>query len=148
MRVVFLVIFVVMFLFSGCATQTQSVIIALKNKNIAIHNQAILKKTFTSKIIEVYNLGELSFKLRLSHYRVCINNQCMDKARFIKRLNPHYPTNLLDKIIQKQPLENIPITKTSNGFIQKTANFTYIVTPKKALFKDSKSHFLFLIREL
>jgi len=133
-------------LFIGCSYKTTPVIVAFKKNNLAINDQGFLKENSFSKKIEVYNVGQLVFVLTLKNNSICINNKCYDKKLFIHSLNSTYPYNLFDLIISKKPLPNIKIKKTKDGFIQKTKNIFYIVTPDKVLFKDKSNNFLFLIK--
>ena len=139
-------LFIIFLLFSGCSYKTTPVIVAFKKDNLTINDQGFLKENSFYKKIEVYNVGQLVFVLKIDNKRVCINNKCYDKALFIHQINKKYPINLFSLIIDKKPLPNIKIEKLKNGFIQKNGEIVYIVTNQKVLFKDRSHNFLFLIK--
>jgi len=143
MRYIFITI--VLF-FTACSYKTTPVIVAFKKDNLAINDQGFLKENSFSKKIEVYNVGQLIFVMTINSNNICIDNQCYDKKLFIKHLNPNYPLNLFELIIEKKPLPAMKITKTKDGFIQKQGNIIYIVTKTKVLFKDKNNKFLFLLK--
>jgi hypothetical protein len=136
-----------LFFFIGCAPKTTPVIVAFKNSGMAINDQGFLQETPFYKQIEVYNVGELVFVLTIKKNDICINNRCYDKTLFVHNLNPNYPSNLFDLILERRPIPDIKEQKINGGFIQKSDNFIYIVTDKKVLFKDKKGNFLFLLKK-
>jgi len=144
MKYCFLVLFL---LFSGCSYKTTPIIFAFKKDNLAINDQGFLKENSFSKKIEVYNVGQLVFVMSINSKNICINDKCYDKKLFIYKLNSNYPVNLFEIMINKQPLPNIKIKQTKNGFIQKKDNLLYVVTRKKVFFKDKNNNFLFLLKK-
>jgi len=143
----YILLIIITLLFSACSYKTTPVIVAFKKDSIAINDQGFLKENSFSKKIEVYNVGQLVFVMTINSNNICIDNKCYDKKLFIHSLNPNYPNNLFELIIDKKPLPNIKITKTKDGFFQKKDSFLYVVAKNKVLFKDKKRKFLFLLKK-
>jgi len=139
-------LFIIVILFTACSYKTTPVIVAFKKDKLAINDQGFLKENSFAKKIEVYNVGQLVFVLKITKNQICINQKCYDKVLFIKRLNPNYPSDFFSIIIDKKPLPNISIKYIKNGFIQKTDTILYIVTKDKVIFRDKAKKFLFLLK--
>jgi hypothetical protein len=78
-----------------------------------------------------------------------MNSRCMSKEKFVKNLSPDYPPDILDNIINGQPLEFLgKITKIKNGFVQKNGRFYYLVKGNKILFKDRQKNIVVFIKYL
>ncbi len=144
MRWIFLILF-----FLGCSTKTTPIYTLIKTPNLKVSDQGFLKEGFGYKEIEIYKAGMAPFKILIKNSLLCINNNCYDKGRFLKSLSPDYPPDLLDKILNRQPLLFFDkIIKVKGGFLQKNERFYYLATKKKVLFKDKKRKIAILIKNL
>jgi len=147
-RTNFLIIWFLLFLFTGCSYKTTPVEVAFRKNNFAINDQGFLKENNFATKIEVYQVGNLAFVFTIKNNSICINNKCYNKALFIHKLNPTYPSNLFETILSHKSFKNVKIIKIKDGFIQTTKNFFYKVTKNKVLFKDKQKNFLFLVKKL
>lgn len=127
--------FIIFFL--GCSTKTIPVYTVINTPYIKISDQGFLEKGINYKKLIIYKDANVPVEISLYKNTVCLNKKCYPKDKFIKKLSPDYPKNLLDNIIEKKPVKNLgKITKIKNGFLQKNKRFFYLVTDKKVLFKD------------
>jgi hypothetical protein len=140
-------IFVLFFL--GCSIKTTPVYVTFKSPKLKISDQGFLKEGYGYKEFDLYKAGA-SYKITLKNSYVCLNEKCMDKKIFVKEyLGEDYPSNFLEKVINKEPVESFgKIIKTKNGFIQKNSRFFYKVDKKSVLFKDKKKKIIVFIKEL
>ena len=136
-------------LFLGCSTKTIPVYLAFNTPKIKISDQGFLKEGFGYKKIIIYKAGIKPFEIVVKNSAVCLNDKCMDKERFIENIDKSYPVNLLDSILDHEPLYFLgKILKKEDGFIQKNNRFLYIVKKNSVLFKDRKKRVVIMLRYL
>ncbi|WP_024787477.1 MULTISPECIES: hypothetical protein [unclassified Lebetimonas] len=133
----------------GCATKTTPVYAVIDTPFVKAADQGFLEKGFNYKKLIIYKDASVPVEFTIYKNSVCLNKKCVSKNRFIKKLSPGYPKNLIDKIIEKKPIQNLgKIIKLKKGFLQKNERFYYLVTKKKVLFKDKKKKILIMIKEI
>ncbi|GAX86863.1 conserved hypothetical protein [Lebetimonas natsushimae] len=137
------------FLFIGCATKTIPVYSIINTPYIKVSDQGFLKKGFNYKKLVIYKDANIPVEISIYKNSICLNKRCYPKDKFVKKLSPDYPKNLLDNIIEKKPIENLgKITKIKKGFLQKNKRFFYQIDDKKVLFKDKLKKIIIMIKEL
>ncbi|WP_024789644.1 hypothetical protein [Lebetimonas sp. JH292] len=133
----------------GCATKTTTIYAVIDTPFVKAADQGFLEKGFNYKKLIIYKDASVPVEFTIYKNSVCLNKKCVSKNRFIKKLSPEYPKNLIDKIIEKKPIQNLgKIIKLKNGFLQKNLRFYYLVTKNKVLFKDKKKKILIMIRKI
>lgn len=138
-----------MLLFAGCSLKTVPVYVALKTPQIKISDEGFLKKGWGYKELIIYKAGLKPVKITIKNSYICMNSRCMSKEKFVKNLSPDYPPDILDNIINGQPIEFLgKITKIKNGFVQKNGRFYYLVKGNKILFKDRQKNIVVFIKYL
>jgi hypothetical protein len=137
------------FLF-GCSVKTTPVYTVIKTPNLRVSDGGFLKEGFGYKEIEIYKGGIEPFKITIKNSYICLNKDCLDKERFVKKyLSDDYEKNILDLIIERKPIKNCgKITFIKNGFIQKNDRFFYKVEADKVIFKDRKKGIVIFVKEL
>jgi hypothetical protein len=120
------------FLF-GCSVKTTPVYAVIKTPDFKVADQGFLKEGFGYKQIIIYKAANAPIKITVKNSQICLNGRCMDKEKFIKEyLGEEYPSNFLDKILNKECIEGFFCKKYKN----------------KILFKDKKRGIVIMIKEL
>jgi len=132
----------------GCSTKTTPIFVTINSPNIKVSDEGFLKEGFGYKEIIIYKAGNAPVRFTLKKDKICVNNKCFNKYLFIKRYFNGYSKDFFDKILAKEPLTNENIKKTSEGFVQKSTNFIYIVKKNSVLFKDKSRHIIVFIKYL
>ncbi len=150
-------IFMVLFL-SGCATKTpitssQSYLVTIKNKQIAISDTGFLNYGKEYINLQIFSIGAVLFNLEINE-NVCVDGRCTDKIEFNNRFfeHPHYET-MINDILAMQPLyEGKNKVNVEGGFMQEidfpNSHIIYRVQNKSLYFKDSKNGILIRLKEL
>jgi hypothetical protein len=139
---------VLILFFIGCSVKTTPIYAVIKTPKIKISDQGFLKEGFGYKEIIIYKAGVEPVRITVKNSFICLNDQCMDKKKFVKKYLGGYD-DLFESILNKKPLKNFDkITKLKEGFLQKDKNIFYLVTKDKVLFKDKKRKIIILIKFL
>jgi len=131
----------------GCATKTTPVFVTINSPQIKISDEGFLKEGVGYKEIIIYKAGSIPISFVLEKNKICINSRCINKYSFMKKYFKGYKKDFFDKILNKKPLKG-KIKKISDGFIQKSDNFIYIVRKNRILFKDKKRRIVIFIKYL
>ena len=120
------------FLF-GCSAKTTPVYAVIKTPTVKVADQGFIKEGFGYKKIIIYKAGNTPIEITVSKFNVCMNNKCVNKSLFIKEyFGKNYPSDFLDKILNKECIEGFFCKKYKN----------------KILFKDKKKGIVIMIKEL
>jgi len=148
-KITFYILNFIFFIFIiGCASKTTPIFVTIKSPKIKISDSGFLKENVGYKEIIIYKAGSVPVKFILKKDKICVNNQCFNKYLFVKRYFNGYEKDFFDKILDKQPLKKGELKKISNGFIQKSNNFIYIVKKDSIFFKDKSKNIIIYVKYL
>ncbi len=132
----------------GCATKTTPVFVSIYSPQIKISDEGFLKEAPGYKELIIYKLGSEPVSFTLKENKICVNYHCFNKKDFMQKYFKGFKKDFFDKILNKEPLSVGIITKTSNGFIQKSKNIIYMVKKNEVLFKDRQRKIIIFIKFL
>jgi len=100
---------IIVFLFLGCAKKTTPIYAVIKTPYLKVANSGFLIKAPTYKKIILYQ-GVKPFEITIKHSLICLENKCVKKALFFKKIG--YESDFFDKILNcKKPMQGRLICK-------------------------------------
>ncbi|WP_457560631.1 hypothetical protein [Caminibacter sp.] len=143
------ILIVFLLFFAGCSTKTTPVYAVFNTPDIKVADQGFLKEGLGYKKIVIYKAGMAPVSVTIKNSVICLDSRCMDKEKFLKSIDKNYPVDLLDRIIEREPISICgKISKTKDGFIQKNERFFYRVSKNSVLFKDRQKRVVIMIKYL